>query len=217
MKIIFFDTETNGLDFHKSQIIELAMITVIDNIIVEEYNVFIDIGKDVSSTVKINGITNQMLQSGKPEYKVASDLRKRLTPGTLMVAHNAQFDMSFIYHLLKRHYPDDADSIIENLNWLDTLTVFKDRAQYPHKLCDAVEHYDIPKVNFHRAINDTMALYQVTEAMIQERDDLNEYINIFGYHHKYGISGDKFTFIEYKKQYYNKDIVSSDKILPRRK
>ena len=82
-----------------------------------------------------------------------------------MVAHNCQFDLSFIYNLLRRHFPGEADGIVKNVDWLDTLTVVKDRKEYPHKLIDAVEYYGIEKVNFHRAIDDTKALYNVTQAL----------------------------------------------------
>ncbi|WP_458405910.1 3'-5' exonuclease [Methanobrevibacter sp.] len=217
-KIIFFDTETTGLDSRNCQIIELAMITIVDGKIVDEYDEFIKInGLLPQKIVDITGITDKMLEDeGLEEKVVANDLKERLTQNTLMIAHNAQFDLSFVYNLLKRHYPLQADEIVRNMDWLDTLTVFKDRAKYPHKLIDAVKHYEIDEVNFHRAIDDTKALVDVTKAMKNERDDLTEYINIFGYNPKWGVSGEKFPFIEYKKQFYNNYKVSQDDILPRK-
>ena len=43
MKVIYFDTETTGLKCSDCQIIELAMITVIDGEKVEEYDKFIKV------------------------------------------------------------------------------------------------------------------------------------------------------------------------------
>lgn len=217
MKVIYFDTETTGLKCSDCQIIELAMITVIDGEKVEEYDKFIKVDGNLPPKItEITGITDQMLdEEGFDEDVIAEDLRKRLTPNTLMIAHNAQFDLSFVYSLLKRHF-SDADDIISNIDWLDTLTVLKDRKEYPHKLIDGVKHYGIAEVNFHRAIDDTNALMDVTRAMINERPDLEEYINIFGYNPKWGVSGIKFPFIEYKKQYYTNFMVSSDNILPKK-
>lgn len=194
------------------------MITVVDGKIVDEYDEFIKInGLLPQKIVNITGITDKMLEDeGLEEKVVANDLKERLTQNTLMIAHNAQFDLSFVYNLLKRHYPLQADEIVRNMDWLDTLTVFKDRAKYPHKLIDAVKHYEIDEVNFHRAIDDTKALVEVTKAMKNDRDDLTEYINIFGYNPKWGVSGEKFPFIEYKKQFYNNYKVSQDDILPRK-
>jgi DNA polymerase III alpha subunit (gram-positive type) len=153
-------------------------LIVEDGQVVEEYDKFINIDKDLPQDItKITGITDKMLiMEGVSEKTVADDLKNNLAPNTLMIAHNCQFDLSFIYYLLKRHYPDEVDEILSNLDWIDTLTVLKDRKKYPHKLIDAVEHYNIPKVNFHRAIDDTKALYDVTQALIDERPDLDEYI-----------------------------------------
>lgn len=193
------------------------MLIVEDGQVVEEYDKFINIDKDLPQDItKITGITDEMLiMEGVSEKTVADDLKNNLAPNTLMIAHNCQFDLSFIYYLLKRHYPDEVDEILSNLDWIDTLTVLKDRKKYPHKLIDAVRHYKIPEVNFHRAIDDTKALYDVTQALIDERPDLDEYINIFGYNPKWGVSGPKFDFIEYKRQYFTKFIVSQSNILPR--
>lgn len=219
MKIIYFDTETTGLDRFYDQIIELAMVTVIDGEIVEEYDKFIKFDGSLSPKISnLTGITDEMLKiEGVNEESVAKDLKERLSKDTLMIAHNCNFDLSFVYYLLKRHYPDEADEIIENLNYIDTVTILKDRKNYPHRLIDAVEHYDIGNVNFHRGIDDTKALLKVVKAMKEERDDLEEYINIFGYNPRYGINHEEFDFIEYKKQYYhNRGFIDQHEILPRK-
>ena len=219
IRIIFFDTETSGLDCRDCQIIELAMLTVEDGVVTDDYDEFVNIGRPVSPKItKITSITNEMLRDkGLDEEKIAKDVADRLTPGTLMIAHNCQFDLSFIFTLLARHYPEDAFDIVSGVDWLDTLTILKDRKEYPHKLIDGVKHYNLKTVNFHRAIDDTKALYDLTLAMKKERDDLKEYICIFGYNPKYGVSGLRFPFITYKAQpYHNYGKLPEDRILPRR-
>ena len=204
-KCIYFDTETTGLDFKNSRIIELAMLTVEDDEIIEEYDKFIRINSFIPpKIVEITGITDEMLvNEGVDEKIIAQDLKDRLTKGTLMIAHNAQFDLSFLYNLLKRHFPDEAFDIVFNCKWLDTYSVLKDIKEYPHKLIDAVHYYGIKEVNFHRAINDTKALYEVTKHLKDEYpENFTDYANVFGYNPKYGVNGDKFPFIEYKAQYY---------------
>ena len=218
MKTIYFDTETSGLDCRNCKIIELAMLIDEDGQITE-YDEFVDIGEPLHPKItRITGITNSMLANdGEKEEIVAQDLKDNMTPGTLMIAHNCQFDLLFVYHLLKRHFPDEADEIVSNVDWIDTLSVLKDRKEYPHKLIDAVEHYRLEKVNFHRAIDDTKVLYLVTQEMINERDDLYLYINEFGYNPKYGVSGPRFPFIEYKRQpYHNRGLLPPEDILPKK-
>lgn len=206
IKTVFFDTETSGLNCQKCQIIELAMISVVDGEIVDEYDEFIKCDKSLPpKVVKLTGISDKTLnEKGLSEEKVANDIKEKILESDLMVAHNAQFDLSFVYELLKKYFPSEVDEIVENVYWLDTLSVLKDRKEYPHKLINAVEHYEIEKVNFHRAIDDTKALYHVALAMKKERDDLSEYRNIFGFNPKWGVSGKKFPFIKYKPQYYHR-------------
>lgn len=210
MKIIFFDTETTGLNPATCQIIELAMLTVVDGEIVEEYDRFVKMdGRLPPNISQLTGITDEMLDElGVSEAKIAEDLKNRLTPGTLMVAHNCQFDLSFVYYLLRRHYPDEADEIVMNLDWLDTLTVVKDRMEYPHTLKKVVEHYGLDDVNFHRAIDDTRALYEVYKKLkydpLYSPDEINLYINLFGYNPKYPISGIRLRpKITYKPQRFH--------------
>lgn len=194
------------------------MLIVEDGVILEEYDKFIKVeGVLPPKITEITGITDKLLRDeGVDEEIIAHDLKERLTENTLMIAHNTQFDLSFVYHLLKRHYPDAYD-IIEKLVWLDTLTILKDRKDYPHKLIDAVEHFGLKEVNFHRAIDDTKALYEVTKKMKEERDDLLDYVNVFGYNPKYGVSGKRFEFIEYKSQKFHQRIVAPEFTLPNKK
>ena len=176
-----------------------------------------NIGRPIPPKItEITSITNEMLKTeGLDEATVARDIVERMTPGTLMIAHNCQFDLSFVFNLIARHFPNEALDIVASADWLDTMTVLKDRKEFPHKLVDAVNHYGIEEVHFHRANDDTKALRNVAIALRDERDDLAEYINIFGYNPKYGVSGVRFPFIEYKKQYFTKYMVREDRILPR--
>ena len=236
IKKIFFDTETTGLDCNDCQIIELAMITVIGGEIVEEYDEFIKIDGVLPQKIsEITGITDKMLENeGLPEEKVALDLKERITENTLMIAHNCQFDLSFVYQLLKRHFPFEAYEIVRNADWLDTLTVLKDRKDYPHRLNNAVDRYkdeefddyeevyNLNELNFHRAIDDTKALFEVyhkLKADLKKEYDMDilRYKNLFGFIPKWEPEEDeKFDFIDYVKQpYHNRGcLLPEKKLLP---
>ena len=126
-----------------------------------------------------------------------------------MVAHNAQFDACFLRELLRGFKPGCLD-------WLDSLTVYKDRRPYPHKLANAILAYELEgKVqNSHRAIDDVLALFEVLKAMDDERDDLANYVNLFGYNPKYGVSGRRITGVRYEPQGFNKTITRPEQTLP---
>ena len=144
--------------------------------------------------------------------KAASQIAKLMQNGpTLMIAHNAQFDACFLRGLLRGQK-------VGRIDWLDSLTVYKDRRPYPHKLANAILAYELEdKVqNSHRAIDDVLALFEVLKAMDEERDDLGSYVNLFGYNPKYGVSGRRITGVRYEPHGFNKSITRPEQTLPAR-
>lgn len=220
MRNIYFDTETTGFNFVDDRIIELAYIIEENGNIIERYDQFIKIDFPIPEDAKkVNNISDMMLKTfGIEEKDVAEAFMTAIDDGNVTVtAHNCQFDLSFIYNMLIRYYDKEyVDSIFNNINWIDSLTILRDRKVFPHKLSDGIEYYNIMGVkNSHRAIDDTEALYYLVQAMELERNDIDEYINTFGYSAKYGVSGEKFPFITYKVHPYNNvGIVSPNEILP---
>ena len=92
--------------------------------------------------------------------------------------------------------------ILKGKDKLDLLTVYKDRRSYPHRLSNAIDAYGLSGqvVNSHRAVDDVIATVAVMREMEKERDDLHQYINLFGYNPKYGIEGKPIGTVTYKPQ-----------------
>ncbi len=89
---------------------------------------------------------------------------------------------------------------------LDAMTVYKDRRDYPHKLQNAIAAYHLEDraVNSHRAIDDARATVLLLEAMAEEKDDLLQYVGLFGAHPKYGVSGRRIASVTYRTQPYDR-------------
>lgn len=207
--IVVLDTETSGLSFTNDEIIEFSAVRLewVDGVLtpVAEIDEFVRLSEGRrldAKIIELTGITDEMLLTqGISKQEICGILAQLLPPRTLITAYNAQFDLLFLYHLLSRH--GDA-KILKNQPKLDLLTVYKDRRVFPHKLCNAIEAYDLQdKVcNSHRAIDDVLATVEVMKAMRQERDDLDRYINLFGYNKKYGVSGQRISSVTYAPQGY---------------
>ena len=206
-KLFLFDTETTGLIYNRDEIIEFAAVVLEKkdgNITVtEEYDELITLspGGFVPAQIEaLTGISNQDIRErGIPKTRVCCDIARMLSGNTLLLAYNAHFDLSFLFYLLLRH---GDPQILKGKDKLDLLTVYKDRRSYPHKLCNAIEAYDLTGkvINSHRAVDDVLATVEVMKCMEAERDDLCRYINLFGYNPKYGISGKPIGSITYKPQ-----------------
>lgn len=208
-RLVIFDTETTGLDFSGDEIIEFAAVVVEQRQgkaeIVEEYDELITLspGRSVPpEIVALTGITNEDIQErGISKTRLCCDIARMIQGKTLLLAYNAHFDLSFLYYLLLR---DGDPMILKGKDKLDLLTVYKDRRNFPHKLCNAIEAYGLADqvVNSHRAVDDVIATVAVMLEMEKERDDLQNYVNLFGYNPKYGISGKAIGSVTYKPQGY---------------
>lgn len=215
-RLIFFDTETTGFDSDKDdQIIELAAMSVDKSGNTDSFDEFIQLYSKPQlpdEIINLTGITDlQLATQGIPEEDAVRKFIRMAEPGkesdkgnVLLVAHNAQFDLMFLCYAILRHREKNPGWLLvfNDADYLDTLTVYRDRHKFPHKLESAIEQYGLgTKVeNSHRAIDDCRALYEVAKAMEAERDDLAGYINLFGYPAKYGVSGRKLKKVTYLEQ-----------------
>ena len=209
-RLMLFDTETTGLLFNRDEIIEFAAVVVeLRNgvpTVVREYDELIALSPGGFVPPKIEqltGISTQDLrEKGLPKARVARDVAEMIQGNTLLLAYNAHFDLSFLYYFLLRH---GDPMVLKGKDKLDLLTVYKDRKPYPHKLCNAIEAYGLTGkvVNSHRAVDDVLATVAVMEEMEKENDDLQHYINLFGYNPKYGVDGKPIGTVTYKPQPYN--------------
>lgn len=222
-RVIFFDTETTGFNPDKDdQIIELAAIAVDHDGTQTEMDDFIrletlpELPQTITDLTGITGI--QLSAQGIGEEDALRKFVRLMeyedpqdplfgNDDVLLVAHNAQFDLLFIAYAMIRHREKNGGwmQVFNDCDYLDTLTVYKDRRSYPHKLEDAIREYGLAgKVeNSHRAVDDCRALFEVAKRMDEEKDDLVRYINLFGYNPKYGPTGKMLKKVKYTAQGFN--------------
>ena len=209
-RLVILDTETTGLQYSRDEIIEFSAVAVEKGIgshrIVEEYDQLVSLSPGGFVPPKIEqltGISTQDIRErGIPKTRVCRDIAELIAGNTLLLAYNAHFDLSFLFYMLLR---DGDPRILKGKDKLDLLTVYRDRREFPHKLCNAIDAYGLSGkvVNSHRAIDDVIATVAVMEAMEAEKPDLHRYINLFGYNPKYGVEGKPIGSVTYKAQPYN--------------
>ena len=212
-KLVLFDTETTGLQFSRDEIIEFAAVVVEQQdgkaVVTRQYDELITLtpGNTVPPKIQeLTGISTQdILERGVAKTRVCRDIAEMFAGNTLLLAYNAHFDLSFLYYFLLR---SGDPMILKGKDKLDLLTVYKDRRPYPHKLCNAIDAYGLAGkvVNSHRAVDDVLATVEVMKAMEAERDDLISYVNLFGYHPKFGVDGKPIGSVTYQPQPYDSPI-----------
>lgn len=209
-RLVLFDTETTGLLYSRDEIIEFAAV-VLERVdgqcrVVQEYDQLVALSPGGFVPPKIQQLTGistaDLRQRGLPKTRICRDIAQMIGGNTLLLAYNAHFDLSFLFYMLLR---DGDPAILKGKDKLDLLTVYRDRHSFPHKLCSAIEQYGLSEqvVNSHRAVDDVLATVAVMEQMELERDDLLNYVNLFGYNPKYGIEGKPIGSVTYRPQPYD--------------
>ena len=208
-RILIFDTETTGLRSDRDEIIQFSAVVLERSGVTQQYDRLIRLapGQQVPPEIqRLTGITTQDVeQRGIPRDQAAREIAGLLAGNTLLTAYNAHFDLSFLFHMLRLH---GDPGCLRGKDKLDLLTVYRDRRAYPHKLRDAIAAYGLEGTvqNSHQADQDALATVSVMDAMSAERDDLPDYINLFGYIPKYGPPRRPIRSVTYLPQPYDSPI-----------
>lgn len=209
-RVLIFDTETTGLQMTKDEIIQFSGV-LLEQVngtisVTQEYDALIQLapGQSVPPNItQLTGISNEDLaRRGISREQACREIQALISGNTLLAAYNAHFDLVFLFHMLCRN----ADpGILQGKDKLDLLTVYRDRKGYPHRLCNAIDAYGLSGQvqNSHSAIDDALATASVMNAMAEEKDDLLNYVNLFGYIPKYGPPKPQIRSVTYRPQPYN--------------
>lgn len=178
---VVFDVETTGLSAVYDTIIELAAVKVVNGEIKERFERFANPHHPLSSTTtELTGITDDMVKDAPEVSEVIRDF-KEFIGDSILVAHNASFDMGFFYEASKKANLHDR-----NYPTIDTLEL--SRFLYPelrnHRLNTLAKKFDIELTQHHRAIYDTEAtaylfirlMKDAAEKGIEYLDDFNKNI-----------------------------------------
>jgi DNA polymerase III subunit epsilon len=154
--LVFVDIETNGLNYVRGRVVEVAAIRVERGQVVQEYRQLVDPGVPLPQFItNLTGITEQDLYGAPLFMAIAAELQEVLD-GAVFVAHNVRFDYSFLKQEFKR--------IGKDFRPQQLCTVRLSRALFPehrtHKLADLIRRHDLQVSARHRAYDDAHALWQ---------------------------------------------------------
>jgi DNA polymerase III epsilon subunit family exonuclease len=159
-QIVIFDFETTGLDFEQDQIIEIGAIKIKGGAAIDQYSSFVQPTIALPEIVQnITGITPEMLE-GQPRIDDVLGVFLKFIQGSILVAHNAEFDMGMLKAACLRQGID--------LDWPVFCTLKMARELLPDlekRTLDALaQHFGLEFESRHRSIGDV----KVTAAVLQE-------------------------------------------------
>lgn len=160
----FFDVETTGLaPYYGDKVCEVAILRIRNGRKVASFHSLVDPGRRVSpGAYAVNGITQEMLK-GKPKFgQVTTDIL-RMLEGTVMVCHNAPFDMRFLKAEL-----NEVDLSIPDCPVVDTLALARRCFRfYSNSLGSVAESLGIKVNQEHRAMSDCITTRKVFQRFIE--------------------------------------------------
>lgn len=170
---VVVDLETTGLSPMGDRIIEIALIrTDLDGIPVGTWSQLVNPRRPVGAS-EIHGITADQLTGAPTFAEIADEVVEKLR-GALLVAHNAQFDRSFLASEMTRSgwkIPDEPTlcTMVESAHFLPGLS--------RKRLGDCVEAIGFGGEVLHRALSDAtlaaaLLFFYLNGPMNQERSGL---------------------------------------------
>lgn len=155
-----FDTETTGLDPSEGdQIIQIGAARIVNGKLLrqESFEQLVNPGRLIPAAgIPIHGITQDMV-SGKPPITEVLPAFYSFTQDTVLVAHNAAFDMKFL-QLQERN-----TGLVFNHPVLDTLllSAVVHPNQESHRLEAIAERFNITVLGRHTALGDAFVTAEV--------------------------------------------------------
>ena len=161
---VSFDLETTGLYARRDKIIEIGAVRMKHGKEIERFQTFVDPGCRLEKrTVELTGITDEMLR-GAPKIQEALPKFLEFVKGSVLVAHNADFDTTFIYHACQQQ------GIPYALTSVDTLTISQNILTHLSKFTlDVVaKDFDMADFNHHRAGDDALVCGRIMGKLMEK-------------------------------------------------
>ncbi|GJM15925.1 MAG: hypothetical protein DHS20C13_12520 [Thermodesulfobacteriota bacterium] len=161
----FLDVETTGLDaVSGDKICEIAVIKTVGGQIADEFVTLINPGRNIPErAVSIHGITQTMVTQAPLFREIANDLLDFLND-TVIVAHNAKFDLGFL-----RIELNNLNLSLPENEVIDTLGIARRYYEFPsNSLGDIARYIGLPIDEQHRALADVTTTKDIFEFFLKD-------------------------------------------------
>ena len=176
---VVFDIETTGFSAVNDRIIEIGAVKVENGMITEKFSEFVNPERPIPFEIeKLTSINDRMVEDA-PNISVILPRFMDFCKGSVLVAHNADFDTGFIRHNC------EVLGLPYDYTYVDTLGIARSFLEglKNYKLDTVVEAMGCTLANHHRAVDDAGAtadvfvrfLERFKKKNIRDLDELNTY------------------------------------------
>ncbi|MGF7399618.1 PolC-type DNA polymerase III [Thermoanaerobacterium thermosaccharolyticum] len=177
---VVFDIETTGLSSINDSIIEIGAVKIKDCRIVDTFETFVNPQIHISNFItKLTGITDDMVKRYPPIDEVLPKFLDFIK-GSTLVAHNANFDVTFIKTKAKNLGIEVDNPVLDTLEL--SRHMYENLKNY--KLDTVAQHLGVSLENHHRAVDDARATAEIflksinklKENGIEKVNEINSYL-----------------------------------------
>jgi DNA polymerase-3 subunit epsilon len=159
------DLETTGSSSAYGGITEIGAVKYKGGEEVSRLSTLVNPGQSIpANIVMLTGISDSMVADA-PRIEDVLETFLDFVEGTVLVAHNARFDVGFLNAALQRHGYDVLSNVV-----VDTVTLARRlvRSEVPNcKLSTLASHFNFPHQPIHRAMDDVLATGDLLHYLIE--------------------------------------------------
>lgn len=162
---VVFDFETTGLKADNDEIIEIGAVKIEGQKEVAEFSVLVNPLREIPAQASaVNHIYDKDVAQAETLVEVLPSFL-RFIKGSVLVAHNAAFDVRFLSAALRKNKIADLENYV-----LDTLTLSQriHADQGSHSLAAICKRLKIDNEDAHRAVHDARATGKVLLKFLEE-------------------------------------------------
>lgn len=172
---VVIDLETTGFDPKCNEILEIVALRYENNEKIAEFSKLIKVSFLPSFITEFTGINEDMIKNCNDISQTLKEFDDFLKSGDILVAHNAHFDINFLYDNFMCYLNKPF-----SFDFVDTMRLSKliNQELAHHRLKDLCNQYNICYENAHRGEKDC----ELTHLCLMELKKANNSVSI--HHHK---------------------------------
>ena len=166
LTFVAFDTETTGMWAFSNRLVELAGVRfrLLEPEAEARFSELVNPRREIPpEVIKIHGITDEMVADADTAQGVLARFRDFCGPDSILIAHNAPFDISFLACELERYGLPPWENMI-----LDTVDIF--RRLFPgldsYTLHSLGQRFKVAETQYHRALADAVTVQDLFLAAV---------------------------------------------------
>lgn len=171
-QFVAFDTETTGLWAPSNRLVEIGAVKFrIDGGKISTFQALINPERPMPpEVIAVHGITDEMVADARKIGEVMPDFLKFCGKDSVLLAHNALFDVSFLACELDRIDQKRPENLV-----LDTVAI--SRKVFPevqsYSLLSLARHFELSQEQQHRALDDAILVQKIFELALKKLSNIS--------------------------------------------